>query len=270
MTGRGEGTGKTALITGASAGIGRSLAREFAAHGFNLVLVARSADKLEQLAKEVGQQYGVEVLPKPMDLLDPSAPQRLFDELAEQRIPIEVLVNDAGTLESGAFRETGLDRLLAMLQLNIAALTLLTRLFVEPMVQGGGGRILNVSSLGAFFPSPSMAVYGATKAFILSLSESLSEELQETGVTVTALCPGFTTTHLLDDIDWLDDLAAFTPAGMIMDPDEVARDGYQACMNGDSVRIPGVPNRLAVRVLGWQPRALVRSFLGVVARKWGQ
>jgi len=266
VTRRGEGTGKTALVTGASAGIGRSLALEFAAHGFDLVLVARSAGKLETVAAEARERHGIQALVEPLDLLDPGAPQRLFDDLSARRIPIEVLVNDAGLLKHGWFRDMSLDQILDMLHLNVRALTALTRLFLEPMVAGGGGRILNVASIGGFFPSPSMAVYGATKAYIISLSEALAEELRHTGVTVTALCPGFTSTEMINEIEGADSLSEQMPSSIIMDPDSVARDGYRACMEGVPVRIPGVPNRLAVRVLGWQPRSLVGSLFGALER----
>ncbi len=264
---RREGAGKTALVTGASMGIGRSLALEFAAHGFDLVLVARSADKLAGVAEEARQKFGVEATVLPLDLLDRDAPQSLFDDLAERRIPIEVLVNNAGFLSHNAFRDTELAPILDMLHLNVRALTLLTRLFLEPMVEGGGGRIMNVASIGGFFPSPSMAVYGATKAYVISLSEALAEELQDTGVTVTALCAGYTTTGMLDEIEGARSLAEQMPHGLIMDPEEVARDGYQACIEGVPVRVPGVPNQIAVRVLGWQPRGMVRALLGAVGRR---
>jgi NAD(P)-dependent dehydrogenase (short-subunit alcohol dehydrogenase family) len=139
---RGEGAGKTALVTGASAGIGRELALEFAAHGFDLVLVARSADKLEEVAEEARRHHGVEARVDPRDLLDPDTPKRLFDDLAAQRVPIEVLVNDAGLLEHGWFQEMAVDRIVAMLELNVRALTVMTRLFLTPMVAGGGGQML--------------------------------------------------------------------------------------------------------------------------------
>lgn len=267
MLARREGAGKTALVTGASAGIGRSLALEFAAHGFDLVLVARSADKLERVAQEARERFGVEALDLPLDLLDRDAPQRLFDDLSERRIPTEVLVNNAGFLAHGAFREMAIEPILNMLHVNVRALTVLTRLFLEPMIEGGGGRVLNVASVGGFFPSPSLAVYAATKAYVISLSEALAEELQDTGVTVTALCAGFTTTGMLDKIDGARSLAEQIPDGLIMDPEGVARDGYHACMEGVPVRVPGVPNQIAVRVLGWQPRGMVRALFGALGRR---
>ena len=180
---------------------------------------------------------------------------------------VEVLVNDAGFLEHGWFHDMALEPVYDMVHLNVRALTALTHLFLKPMVEGGGGRILNVASVGGFFPSPTMAVYGATKAYIISLSEALAEELRDSGVTVTVVCPGFTATSMLGAIDGADALSERMPKGLIMDPDEVAHDAYRACMEGVPVRVPGVPNQLAVRVLGWQPRGVVRSLLGVFGRR---
>jgi len=256
---RGEGEGKTALVTGASAGIGWHLAREFAAHGFDLVLVARSAEKLEALAKDLADRYGVRALARPTDLLAPGAPRDLFEDLSRRGIPIEALVNDAGAMQFGRFQEMSLESLLGMVSLNAGALTAMTRLFVEPMVRGGGGRILNVASLAAFQAMPAMALYGATKAFVVSLSEALATELRDSGVTVTALCPGYTATRMLDDIPGSWDLAARMPSGLVMDPEEVARVGYRACIDGVPVVIPGVPNQILVRLMGIQPRWLLRA-----------
>jgi short-subunit dehydrogenase len=263
----GEGAGKTVLVTGASAGIGRELARVFASHAFDLVLVARTASKLEELASELRERCGVQVTPLPTDLLEPGAPQALFEELRKRGIAIEVLVNDAGTLESGSMMEMPPERLLDMVNLNVAALTLMTRLFVEPMIEGGGGRVLNVGSIVGFQPAPSMAVYGATKAYILSLSEALSEELRDTGVSVTALCPGFTTTQMADKIKGVEALKERAPAAMMMAPADVAREGYEACMAGEAIRVPGLPNQIALRILGIQPRWLLRTLGGFIARR---
>jgi short-subunit dehydrogenase len=264
---RGDGEGKTALVTGASSGIGWHLAREFAAHGFDLVLVARSAGKLEALAKDVADRHGVRVLVRPTDLLEPEAPRDLFDDLSHRGIPIEVLVNDAGVMQFGKFQEMPLGSLLDLVSLNAGALTAMTRLFVEPMLRGGGGRILNVASLAAFQPLPAMALYGATKAFIVSLSEALATELRDSGVTVTALCPGYTTTRMLDDIPGSRDLAERMPDGLIMDPEEVARVGYRACIDGVPVIVPGVPNQILARLVGLQPRWLLRALGGFLFRR---
>ena len=267
MSVRGEGEGKTALITGASSGIGLELARVFASHAFDLVLVARTETALHTLADEITEECGVRAHVVPMDLLAPDAPRRLFDEVASRGIPIEVLVNNAGIMEFGALRAMSVEQLLAMVNLNVGVTTVMTRLFLEPMVEGGGGRIMNVGSVGAFQPMPSMAVYAATKAFILSLSEALSEELKGTGVTVTAFCPGFTSTHMLDNIEGVQSVMERLPPGAVMEPDEVAREGYRACMDAVPVKVAGVSNQLTVRLLGWQPRWLVRSLGGLIGRR---
>lgn len=263
----GEGAGKTALVTGASAGIGWHLAREFAAHGFDLVLVARSADKLEALARDVADRHGVRAHVRPADLLAPGAPREIFDELSRRGIPIEVLVNDAGVMQFGRFHEATVESLLDLLSLNAGALTAMTRLFVEPMLRGGGGRILNVASLAAFQPMPAAALYAATKAFVVSLSESLSAELEHSGVTVTALCPGYTATRMIDDVPGSRELAARLPKAIVMDPEEVARVGYRACVDGVPVVVPGVPNQILARLVGVQPRWLLRALAGFLFRR---
>ena len=267
MHARGEGEGKTALVTGASAGIGWHLAREFAAHGFDLVLVARSAERLEGLARDLVDRYGIRALVRPTDLVAPGAPRALFDELSQRGIPIEVLVNDAGVLRFGRFHETPLEDLLRLLDLNAGALTAMTRLFVEPMLRGGGGRILNVASLAAFQPMPAAALYAATKAFVVSLSEALATELGGSGVTVTALCPGYTATRMLDDVPGSRELAARLPKRLVMDPEEVARVGYRACCDGVPLVVPGVPNQIMARLVAFQPRWLLRALAGILFRR---
>lgn len=267
MSARGEGEGKTALITGASSGIGWHLAKEFARHGFGLVLVARTASKLEDLASQVSDEFGVDALVLPTDLTQPGAPRELYDDLGRRGVPIEVLVNDAGMMHFGHFQDASLDELLALVDLNNRALLAMTRLFLEPMIRGGGGRVLNVASVGSFQPMPSMAVYGATKAFTLSLGEALSEELRDTGVRITTLCPGFTDTDMIDSVGGARDLAARMPAGAVLEPGRVAREGYKACMEGVPVHIPGISNQLAVRLIGLQPRWLVRALGGFIGRR---
>jgi short-subunit dehydrogenase len=264
---RGEGEDKTALVTGASAGIGWHLAHEFAAHGFDLVLVARSREALEKLADELSNRFGVNAFVRTTDLSSPDAPRQLFDDLAQREIPIEVLVNNAGVIQFGRFHEIPLENLLGLLSLNAGALTAMTRLFVEPMLRGGGGRILNVASVAAFLPLPAAALYAATKAFVVSLSEALAIELQDTGVTVTALCPGLTATRMFDEVPGSPELAARLPKGIVMDPVEVARIGYRGCVDGVSVVVPGLPNQLMARLVGLHPRWLVRALGGLVFRR---
>ncbi len=257
----------TVLITGASGGIGCELSKVFAANGFDLVLVARGISKLESLAKDLESQHGVTATPIAIDLGEAGAPERLYGEVAERGITVDVLVNNAALMEFGAFREAELDRLRSMTRVNVGATMALTHLFLAPMLERRSGRILNVGSIGAFMPMPSMAVYAGTKAFLLSLSEALSEELMGTGVTVTAFCAGFTRTPMLDGIggieEWMDKL----PKGTVMDPVRVAEEAYAACMERAVIRVPGTVNSLTTTLLGLQPRWLVRKLGGFIGRK---
>jgi short-subunit dehydrogenase len=254
----------TVLVTGASDGIGRELARVFASRGFDVVLVARRGALLEALAQEIAAQRQVRAFPVALDLAKPDAPRHLFERTQALGLDVDTLVNNAGLMEFGAFATTPLDRLLAMPALNTSALIALTRLYVEPMLAAGRGRILNLGSTGSFAPMPSLAVYAATKAFILSLSEALSEELQGTGVTVTCCCPGFTETQMASKIDGVESLRGIAP---LWDPADVALDAYQALMRGEVVRVPGVANQLLIRALALPPRGVVRWLGGAIGRR---
>ena len=256
------------LVTGASAGIGRELAMVFAAHGHDLVAVARSRDKLESLAREAWEKHGRRCEVIAMDLTADGAPQRLFDEVSRLGLAVDVLVNNAGTGELMKFAEADPSQIDQLLRLNVVALTHLTRLFLAPMVERGAGRVLNVASVAAFQPTPRLSVYGATKAFVLSLSEALSEELSGSGVTVTALCPGFVDTdlvhHMAEELGRPD----FVPSFLMLDAADVAREGYEACLRGDVVYINGRSYELMVQWLRLQPRWFVRTFTGFLARHY--
>lgn len=263
MTAKGNDRG-CVLVTGASSGIGRELAKIFAAEGFHPVLLARNRDKLQELAQELKASHGSKVTVLPADLSDPGAPRAVFERLHEHRIHVDVLVNDAGLLFEGDFAAIALDDHLRLLHVNVVALTALTRLFLEPMLHRGRGRILNVASVGAFLPIPSLAAYAASKAYVLSLSEALSEELKGTGVTVTALCPGFTDTAMVH----ASARATRLPSLMIMDAKSVAKEGYAACLAGKALHVAGRSNDLAARGIQYLPRSLVRAVGGLVARQW--
>jgi short-subunit dehydrogenase len=244
----------TALITGASGGIGEELARLCAAHGYDLVLVARSKDRLRKLAGDLTGKHGVRALVLPADLADPGAPHRLCEELTAQGIEIDVLINNAGFGMQGPLAEMDVPAITGMLQVNIAALTLLTRLLLPPMIRKGRGRVLNVASTAAFVPGPFMAEYYASKAYVLSLTEALANELQGTGVTATALCPGPTSTGFAER-------AGVAHANLfqsrVMAVEQVAREGFEGMLRGQAVVIPGARNRWLARLSGVAPRSLL-------------
>jgi hypothetical protein len=259
-------TAQTALITGASSGIGESLARCFARDGHGLVLVARSGDKLRAQARQLAGEFGVRVTVLPADLSQPGAAAGLAASLKRRRISVDVLVNNAGVLESGAFIRMPARRHQELIDLNVSGLTAMLAQFVPAMVERGRGRILNVASIAAFQPVPALATYAATKAYVLSLTESLSEELRGSGVTVTALCPGITATPMLSGAVETSAQLAKLPGFLIGDVDEVAAEGYRACMNGEVIRVPGVLNRAATLAGRATPKWLLRRIAGTVGR----
>lgn len=243
---------QTALITGASSGIGLDLAHLFAADGHDVILVARSEGKLRELAAQLEQQHKITARVIPADLERPEAPRELFEAVHSQ---VDFLVNNAGFGVTGKFAETDLERELALIQVNIAALTHLTKLFLRPMVERGRGRILNVASTAAFQPGPLMAVYYASKAYVLSFSEAIAEELSGTGVTVTALCPGPTATGFADAAS-MTNSRLFT----VMKPmtsRQVARIGYGAMHRGKRVAITGALNKMLAQSVRVTPRVVV-------------
>ncbi len=246
-----------ALITGASAGIGAALARQFAEHDFDLIITARREANLQALAEELSSLVEVEVIS--CDLATTGGRASLFEKL--QGKTIDVLVNNAGIAHSGNFASQSSAEIQNVLNLNIVALTELTQFVLPQMIKQGAGRILNVASVASFQPVPSLAVYGASKAFVLSLTEALSEELRGTGVTTTALCPGLTKTDMLDEIQGFD-----VPGGITSSPEEVAREGYTALMNQEVIRVPGIANQAALAWAKHQPRWLVRGIGGLFAR----
>jgi short-subunit dehydrogenase len=258
---------ETALITGASGGIGLELARLFAERGFDLIVAARRASELEALAESCRKAHGVRVHVRPMDLLGLDAPAKLVQQIEDDSLKVDVLVNNAGLMDMGGFATIDVDQHERLLQLNVVVLTSLARRLLPAMIERGSGRILNVASISAFQPIPSLALYAASKAFVLSLSESLSEELRGTGVTVTALCPGFTKTEMLDRAQDEHSTAQAIPDFLVSDVKEVAREGIDACLAGKVVVVPGGPNRLMASTVGFYPRWLVRGVGGLVGRR---
>lgn len=244
----------TTLITGASSGIGLEFSKLFARDGYNLVLVARSTQKLESIASELRQAHGVEVTVLTADLSQPGAAEKVFEAVQERGIAIDILVNNAGFGIHRLLAETELDELAQMLQVNMVTLTELTRLFLPEMLERKSGRILNVGSTGSFGPSPFMAAYVASKGYVLSFSEGLAEELRGSGVTVTALCPGVTPTGFQERAQVGN--MPLVHYG-IVSAEKVAAAGYKALMRGKRRVVPGIANQLLVLGMSLTPRAIM-------------
>jgi short-subunit dehydrogenase len=264
-TGQGAAV-STALITGASSGIGESLARCFARAGHSLVLVARSSDKLKALAVALASEFDVRAVALPADLSQPGAVPALAAQLRRRHLTIDVLVNNAGVLAHGPFVEMTAQHQQQMIDLNVSGLTAMLSQLVPGMVARGRGRILNVASIAAFQPVPSLATYAATKAYVLSLSESLAEELRGSGVTVTVLCPGITATPMLSSAVEASAALARLPGFLIGDVDAVAAEGFQACMDGEVIRVPGALNQAATLAGRATPKWLLRRIVGAIGR----
>ena len=256
---------KTALVTGASSGIGLEFAKLLAREGHDLVLVARRREVLEGLAQELAVKQGVAVRVIAKDLAAPNSAAEIFAELETERIDIDVLVNNAGLGLHGRFWETDLDRQIEIIQVNVEALTALTGRFLPGMVARGRGRIVNVASTAAFQPGPYMAAYYATKAYVLSFSEALAVELSDTGVTVTALCPGPTETEFQAAAGLEDTLLFKGP--LVMDAAKVARLGWAAAKLGKRVVIPGLANKLLKEIVRFSPRRLATTVAGRMQKK---
>ncbi len=250
---------RTALITGASGGIGRELARTMAADGWNLVLVARNESKLQELAGELAgseqDERRVSVRIASIDLAQEDAARRLVEFLSRENIEVDALVNNAGLGDLSPFVDSDWEKNRLMIRVNIEALTELTRLLVPSMISRGGGYILNIASVASFQPGPLMAVYYATKAYVLSLSEALSEELRSEGIGVTALCPGptrsgFQETAGVEDVPVLNNR-------LMPSATSVARYGYRAMMRGRRVAIHGFLFRVLLVLSRVLPRIVV-------------
>jgi uncharacterized protein len=245
---------KTALITGASGGIGYELALLFARDRFDCILIARSRDKLTELAARLENEFRVKTLVIVKDLSRPTAVDEIYEEVTAEPMQVDVLVNNAGFPVFGLFNETDLRIELEMLQVNVIALTALTKLFLKPMIERRSGRILNLGSTASFVPGPLMAVYYASKSYVLSFSEALSNELRGTGVTVTVLAPGPTRTGF-QKRGQLEDSRLVQ--GEIADAASVALAGYRGLMAGKTLVIPGLTNKLVPWIARISPRGAV-------------
>jgi short-subunit dehydrogenase len=244
----------TALVTGASGGIGLELAREFARGGHDLVLVARSEDRLTEIASELEEAHSIAARALPIDLSSQNAAPELFEAVKETGTTVEALVNNAGFAMFGPFAKDDIVTQNEMMQLNMLTLTGITRLFLPGMIERRRGRILNVASTASFQPGPLMAVYYATKAYVLSLSEALAEELRGTGVTVTALCPGPTSSGFQGRAAMED--SKLVKGRRLATTADVAGAGYRACMAGKRVLVPGWKNNMLAQSVRLSPRAL--------------
>lgn len=248
-----------ALITGASGGIGMELARTHAAKGGDLVLVARSADKLSRLKVELEKAYQVDVLTISKDLAKREGPGEIYEELQQKDIQTDILINNAGFGDYGFFHETDWEKEEQMIDLNMKSLTHLTKLFLPDMIKRRSGRIMNVASTAAFQPGPLMAVYYATKHYVLAFSEAIANEVKDYGVTVTALCPGptasgFQSAAAMEESRLVNSIKMPSSA-------EVAEYGYRAMLRGKTVAIHGTANSIMAKSVGFLPRKLVTGLV---------
>jgi short-subunit dehydrogenase len=233
---------KYALITGATSGIGYELAKIFAENGYNLVIVSRTQEDLERVSNELSIKYGISVLSLSKDLFEPDAAFEVYEEVKAKDIIIDVLVNDAGQGVYGPFIDSDLEKQLKIIQLNIMSLTKLTWLFLQEMVARNEGKILQLGSIVSEIPAPLQAVYGGTKAFVLSFTEALYNELKNTNVTVTTLQPGATDTDFFNKAGAQN--SKIVKESILSDPADVARDGYEALMKGDDKVVSGFKNKV--------------------------
>jgi len=271
-TGR-QRKGGYALITGASSGIGYELAKVFARNGFNLILVARNRDRLETVAKELARDYMADCCVIPADLSMMSGVEEVHRRVRESNLTVSILVNDAGMGTYGPFRETDFEKEAQMVNLNVVGLTYLTRLFVGEMVANRSGRILNVASVVGFWPVPNMSVYAATKAYVVSFSQSLASELSGTGVQVSVLCPPAVHTNFLKDgkekaIEHRSGLVGRVRGRMMhMDAATVATIAYRDLMKGRKVIIPSAFYQAFRIIMKFVPQGLVSDLRARSHRK---
>lgn len=246
---------RTALITGGSSGIGLELAKLFAKDGYALVLVSPEENKLREAAEVIKKEYGAAVRVIAKDLSWQGAAEEIFSELKSAGVQVDALVNDAGFGLGGQFADLPLEEQIKMIELNVRALTELSWLFLRPMIERRHGEILNIGSIAGFQPGPLMAVYYATKAFVISFSEALAYELKQSGITVTVLCPGPTRTGFGRRAR-MENSRLFSPVVM-MDPATVAREGYRALKAGQMVAIAGLGNKLTIFLSRIMPQKIV-------------
>lgn len=253
----------TTLITGASEGIGRCFAEEFAKQGHDLILVARNQEKLTELASRLQIQHAIKTTTYPADLTTPGAVETLLKQIEQDGHQVDILINNAGVMCVDDFVSCDFSRLQNLLRLNIEALVEMTHAFLPALVSSGAGKIVNIASVASFIPTPKFAVYGASKAFVLSFSEALMEETKHTGVSVHCICPGFTDTKMLTAGNGLE---ALIPQFMKVTPESLVADAYQSIMKGEAIYIDKLHNKLLVQWAKWYPRFIVRGVSGIFSR----
>lgn len=255
---------RTALVTGASAGIGKAFAHQLAERGFDLVITARRRERLVELAGEIASRSGARVEVVAADLADPAAPQAIFDQLAREGIAVDLLVNNAGYGVNGKYASSSWQAQADFLQVLVTAVAHLTHLFLPGMLQRDHGHIVNVASLaGLIYGAPGNTLYGAAKAFVIKFTESLSLELVGTGVRATAVCPGFTLSEF-HDVTGTRDRVSSLPSAMWMDAETVARQGIEAALDGKVVYVNGGVNKLIATAMRHLPDRVAR---GLIARQ---
>jgi short-subunit dehydrogenase len=252
---------KWALVTGASSGIGLEFSKLLAADGYNIVLAARSQEGLEKLAADLQDQYNVKTGMFTADLVDAKAPQQIFESLKDEGIVVDLLVNNAGFGARGQFKDLDRQMQIDEIQLNVTALTDLSRLFLPSMVERKTGGIINVASTAAFQSGPMMAVYFATKAYVMSFSLAVANEVKEHGVTITCLCPGATNTSFQKRAN-AESTTLFNPL-LMMNPKEVAKDGYRGFKEGSELVVSGFLNQL----VALSTRMIPRQTAAAIARR---
>jgi short-subunit dehydrogenase len=263
-----EGTGKTALITGASSGIGKAFAELLAAKGYAVVLTARRSDRLDALAAELTRRHGVSTHAIVADLAQPDASRQIAADLASRGLVVDLLVNNAGYGVPGSYVNVGWNDHERFMQVMVTAVLDLTYRLLPGMIDRRWGRIINIASVAGMVPSPAgHTLYGASKAFVIRFSEALAAENAATGVNVTAACPGFTLSEF-HDVTGTRDKMNSVPGMLWLDAGDVAREGYDAVMNGHPVVVNGAIYRLLVWLNGALPRSLSRWVSGTAGRRY--
>ena len=258
---------QTALVTGASDGIGLEFCKILASRGYNLILVARREAKLNEIARDLRQAQGVQCTVIAADLSLPQAAQILFQNTKDQRLQVDFLINNAGLLHNGPFCELSLTQQEAMITVNVLALTSLTHLFANDMAARKTGHILNIASVAAWTPIPNQNIYAATKAYVLAFSQALTDEMNAAGngVIVSALCPGYTATKMMDNPDQGATLRI--PANMMMSSKDVANQGIVGCLSGKHTIVPGISNKIGTAITHLATKMSLAKLLGRFYRK---